>query len=305
MNNMSFLAPIALFVYNRLDHAVETVEALKNNQLASESDLFIFSDAAVIPSKQEAVKQVREFLKSVKGFKSIKIIYQEKNLGLSASIITGVSEMVSRYGKIIVLEDDMVTSPYFLKYMNEALNLYQEDDKVISIHAYMYPVKLHLPDTFFLQGADCWGWATWKRGWDLFEGDGKKLLSELKKRRLTTLFDFNNSYPYTKMLEDQIEGKVDSWAIRWYASAFLKGKYTLYPGQSLLSNIGVDGSGMHCEPDENYSAQVNPHPVNIVKITVAPDKKAMKAISEFFKPKQNRGIRIKDIFKKLFKGIYN
>jgi hypothetical protein len=297
---MSSLAPIALFVYNRLDHTRETLESLKNNKLALQSDLFIFSDAPATILKQAAVEEVRNYIKSVSGFKSVKIIEQEKNRGLSASIISGVTEIVNKFGKIIVLEDDMVTSPYFLKYMNDGLDLYQEEDKVISIHGYMYPVNASLPETLFIPGADCWGWATWKRGWDLFESDGRKLLTELKQKNLTSLFDFNDSYAYTKMLEDQIEGKVDSWAIRWYASAFLKGKFTLYAGQSLVSNIGVDGSGMHCEPNENYLTKVNLHPVNLVKIPVVADKKALKAISEFFKPKQNRGFRIKDIFMNLF-----
>lgn len=117
---------------------------------------------------------------------------------------------------------------------------------MISIHGYVYPTRQALPEAFFLKGADCWGWATWQRGWALFNHDGKFLLNELRRRRLTRLFDFNGTYPYTKMLEDQIEGRNDSWAIRWYASAFLAEKLTLYPGSSLIQNIGNDSSGTHC-----------------------------------------------------------
>ena len=142
-----------------------------------------------------------------------------------------------------MLEDDLLTSPYFLDFMNEGLSIYEEDEKVISIHGYVYPISEKLPETFFLRGADCWGWATWKRGWDLFEPDGGLLLNKLEESKQTEEFDFNRSYPYTQMLKDQINGKTNSWAVRWYASAFLQNKYTLYPGKSLVSNIGGDGSG--------------------------------------------------------------
>ena len=129
-----------------------------------------------------------------------------------------------RCDKVIVLEDDLVTSPHFLQYMNDGLGIYERDDRVISIHGYSYPVHGKLPETFFLRGADCLGWATWKRGWDLFEDDGQRLLNELERRNLTRSFDFDGSYPYTQMLRDQIAGSNSSWAVRWYASAFLRDK---------------------------------------------------------------------------------
>jgi hypothetical protein len=182
----------------------------------------------------------------VQGFRSITIIERDKNLGLANSIIDGVTNIVNQYGKVIVLEDDMITSPYFLTYMNSGLTLYEKDERVASIHGYIYPVKNKLPDYFFLRGADCWGWATWKRGWDFFNSDGQFLLNEIKRQKLERLFNFNDSYDYTGMLQMQIDGKVSSWAIRWYASAFLADKYTLYPGISFVKNIGLDGSGTHC-----------------------------------------------------------
>jgi hypothetical protein len=297
---MSSLAPIALFVYNRLDHTTETVEALKKNILASESDLFIYSDAGETALKQEAVDEVRKYIKNISGFKSVQIIYQEKNKGLSASITSGVTEIVNTYKKIIVLEDDMVTSPHFLKYMNDGLDLYKDEDEVISIHGYMYPVDMILPETFFIKGADCWGWATWKRGWDLFEEDGRKLLDEIKTRKLNAVFDFNNSYPYSKMLEDQIAGKVDSWAIRWYASAFLENKLTLYPGKSLIRNIGIDGSGIHCTPDEKFMVDIQKEFLDLKKISIEHNEEIFKVIAKFFKPEKIKKNKIKLIFKKIF-----
>jgi hypothetical protein len=298
------LSPIALFVYNRLDHTRQTIEALQKNIFADQSQLFIFSDGPKTEAQVGNVKAVRELTKAVKGFERVHITEREQNLGLARSVISGVTELVEKYGKVIVLEDDMLTSPFFLQYMNEALDMYEKEESVISIHGYIYPVAEKLPETFFLKGADCWGWATWKRGWDLFETDAQKLLDELQDRKLTYSFDFNNSHPYTRMLKDQIEGKVDSWAIRWYASAFVKGRYTLYPGKSLVKNIGVDGSGMHCGSNENYLAEISNKKVKLKKIPIVTDQKAFQAVRIFFKPElkkeSQKEHRVKKIFRKLF-----
>jgi hypothetical protein len=139
------------------------------------------------------------------------VIERNRNWGLAESIIDGVTRVVNEFGRVIVVEDDLVTSIYFLQYMNEVLNLYEKEEKVASIHGYVYPID-GLPETFFLRGADCWGWATWKDKWALFEPDGTKLLDELKKRKLTKRFDFNGSYPFSLMLANQVSGKNDSWA---------------------------------------------------------------------------------------------
>ncbi|MDD4082332.1 MAG: glycosyltransferase [Sphaerochaetaceae bacterium] len=156
-------APIVLFVYSRLDHTKRTVEALKNNLLADESNLIIFSDAPKNEKSKKAVEEVRKYIHSIKGFKSVKIIERKNNVGLANSIIDGVTKVVNKYGKIIVLEDDLVTSKYFLNFMNDSLELYKNESKVISISGYTYPVG-GLAETFFIKGTDCWGWATWKRG---------------------------------------------------------------------------------------------------------------------------------------------
>lgn len=261
-------APIALFVYNRLDHTKKTLDALRQNQGAQDSDLIIFSDG---PKKEEdlpVISNLRNYLQTVEGFKNIRIVEQEKNLGLADSIIKGVTEVISAYGKAIIMEDDLVTSKYFLKFMNEGLYFYETDDRVISIHGYCYPVKGQFPETFFLRGADCWGWATWKRGWDLFEKEGNKLLQKIKNQNLSFAFDRDGSYPFTKMLENQVNGKVGSWAIRWHASAFLENKLTLYPGQSLVKNIGHDNSGIHCSKEESFDVKLSDYPIPLSKISI-------------------------------------
>jgi len=280
------LAPIALFVYNRLHHTKKVIEALKKNTLAPATSLIIFSDGP--KNNEDSLKKVaelREYIYTISGFKSVEIIKRLENMGLARSIISGVTGVIEKYGQVIVVEDDLITSPHFLKYMNDGLEIYKNDNKVISIHGYVYPVKEQLPETFFLKGADCWGWATWKRGWDLFEADGQKLLRELEVKKLIKEFDFDNSYPYTKMLRDQIRGNNNSWAIRWYASAFLKNKLTLYPGKSLIANIGFDGSGTHCGSEEgsNQAVQIENISVDVSRIEIKEDVKARTIITKYFR----------------------
>lgn len=278
---MSF-APIVLFVYNRPQHTRRTVEALLKNEQAGNSDLIIYADAAKTASAASAVQAVREYIKTITGFKSVRIVERPNNFGLASSVIDGVTHVVNEYGRVIVLEDDLVTSPYFLKYMNDGLIRYEHESAVISIHGYVYPVKEALPETFFLRGADCWGWATWKRGWDLFESDGAKLLAELIRKGLTQKFDFEGAYPYIKMLKDQIKGKNSSWAIRWHASAFLANKMTLYPGSSLVLNIGNDSSGTHCGTTDVFSGEIANLPVKIQDSKIVENITAYDAIVKFF-----------------------
>ncbi|MCR1812023.1 glycosyltransferase [Sulfurospirillum sp. hDNRA2] len=274
------LAPIVLFTYNRLWHTKQTVEALQKNALANESELFVYSDGAKNDAASLHVRNIREYLQTIEGFKKVTVIEREKNWGLANSIIDGVTNIVNQYGKIIVLEDDLVTSPCFLTYMNEALTLYENEPKVISIHGYIYPVA-DLPDTFFLKGADCWGWATWKRGWDAFEANGQKLLDEVSKRKLQKEADFDGAYAYTQMLKDQIQGKNNSWAIRWYFSALLQDALTLYPGKSYVQNIGLDGQGTHCSATTVYDVALN-FDVALNNVAIREDKVAKAKIRGYF-----------------------
>ena len=275
-------APIALFVYQRIRETRIAVSALKANELAAESDLFIFSDAPRSGSSSRNVATVREYLRTINGFRSISIIERETNFGLSRSIIDGVGMLVERYGKVIVVEDDLETSKYFLNFMNDALQFYESDERVLSIHGYVYPVKGTLPSTFFLKGADCWGWATWKRGWELFEQDGRVLEEQLKQRNVCDEFDFNGTYPYTRMLRQQIEGKNDSWAVRWYASAFLKDKLTLYPGRSLVNNISSDSLGTHTKHLAAFQSALSPVSLSVGDVPVEDHPEARRLFEQFF-----------------------
>lgn len=283
--------PITLFTYARLDHARRTVEALLRNHQAASHDLFVFSDAARSPEKQSTVDEVRAYLATITGFRSVTIYHRLHNFGLAKSIIEGVTQVLSDHERIIVLEDDMVTSPHFLTYMNEALDKFVDDERVISIHGYVYPVERELPEAFFLPGADCWGWATWRRGWRLFNPNGQALLDELKRRELIKDFDFNGTYGYSTMLEGQIKGTNDSWAVRWYASAFLAGKLTLYPGRSLVHNIGNDSSGTHCGTNTTYDVVLSVSPIDLDVLEVAPSAQGLAVFEVFFRKNQDTFVR--------------
>jgi hypothetical protein len=239
------LAPIALFVFNRPTHTRRTLEALAGNDFASDSDLVVFSDGPRNSLDEHLVAEVRELVQGFGGFRSVKVEAAKSNKGLARSVIEGVTMMFDQSEQLIVLEDDLVTSRNFLGFMNEALEYYRDDSRVASIHGFCPPMKIRTPDTFFLRGADCWGWGAWRRSWDGFRSDSNELLLEIRTRGLQREFDLYGLYPFTDLLEKQAKGEVDSWAIRWHASMFLANKFTLYPSTSLVQNIGMDGSGTH------------------------------------------------------------
>jgi hypothetical protein len=186
--------------------------------------------------------------------------------------------------------------------MNDALARYADDARVASVHAYTYPIREPLPETFFLQGADCWGWATWARAWTHFEPDGAKLLDELERRRLARHFDFEGHYPYTQMLKDQIAGRNSSWAIRWHAACYLEGLLTLYPGRSLVENIGNDSSGTHCETSDAFSRGLIGGPVHVGSIPVEPSEAARAAFARFFAGHRSWRSRLRSSMRLLLRG---
>ena len=283
---MQNFAPIALFVYNRPEHTRRTIKFLQQNLLADESRLFIFSDAAKDSSQQVFVNEVRDIIKQVDGFKSVELIERETNLGLAESIIDGVSMLVSEYGKVIVFEDDLISSAYTLQYFNDALIRYQNEEKVMHIGAYMYPLKAeNLPETFLYRAATSWGWATWDRAWKDFEPDINKIIDRFdRKKRLE--FSFDGTMNFWKQIIEFKSGRNNSWAIRWYASIFLKGGLTLNPSKSLINNIGHDGSGIHSGLNDIYHVIINPVPVISFPEKIEENEEAYLAIKEFLKTRK-------------------
>ena len=259
MNN---LAPIVLFVYNRLDHTKQTIEALQKNDLANESILYIYSDASKNVDSVYAVDAVRHYIEKVDGFKEIKIIYRDENFGLAKSIVDGVTRIVNQYGKVIVLEDDLVTSPFFLEYMNRALEKYAKESTVYSITGYSFTDNDNniSDDTYFLPLTSSWSWATWDDKWKYFSRDEEGLRKNLSDRQFRFDFNFSNAYPYVKLAKKQLQHKSDSWAIFWYYSVFKQNGLTLYPNKKLVKNIGHDGSGTHCNSSKTETITVHKIP---------------------------------------------
>ena len=275
-------APVVLFVFKRPEHTKSTIKSLLANPEAKDTDLFIFSDGWRNEKEMKEVEEVRKIISHLEGFRSVHLFFSDKNKGLARSIIDGVTSLLQEYNEIIVLEDDMEVAPTFLKYMNFNLDLYKDNPKVASIHAYCYPIKGKLPDFFFMRGADCWGWATWKRAWTFFDESGENLLQELKEKKLIDEFDYYGAASKVRMLKNQIDGKVDSWAIRWDASIFLKNMLTLYPGKSLLKNIGADGGGTHTKSTKIFNVNDFASLPQLGKIPVEVNPLAQQAFSDFY-----------------------
>jgi hypothetical protein len=240
-------APIALFVYNRPRHTRSTLQALRANALARESDLYVFADAARKPEAAASVDEVRKVLRTVEGFKSVTVVERASNMGLAASITEGLSGLCERYGRAIVVEDDLVTSPHFLAYMNAALDRYEMEDRVMQISGHMFLATLHTPeDAIFLPFITSWGWATWARAWRHYDPLASNYPRLVENPSLRKRFDLEGHYPYFRMLQAQQQGRIDSWAIRWYLSVFFREGLALYPKKSMVRNLGFDGSGVNC-----------------------------------------------------------
>lgn len=244
---MKTFAPIVLFVYNRPEHTLRTVTSLLKNPEAAMSDLFVFSDAAKDKSAEEAVKQVRQYIRQISGFKSVTINERESNWGLANSVIDGVTRICNEFGRVIVLEDDLQVSPHFLAYMNAGLDKYEHDEQVMQIAGYMFPVDIKSDDdALFLPFISSWGWATWSRRWQKFDPESKNYQILKNDPKMIHEFNLRGNYNYFRMLKSQIIGETNSWAIRWYLSVFFLNGLVLYPKQTLVENIGFDGTGENC-----------------------------------------------------------
>lgn len=298
-------APILLFVYNRPDHTSQVIKSLLTNSLAEQSELFIYSDAARDEESREAVSEVRALIHHVNGFARITIIEREENWGLARSIIDGVTTRVKEFGRVIVLEDDLIVAPHFLTFMNDALEMYKDEPKVGHIQACEFFEDTTLPDTFLIKWIGSWGWATWERAWELFNPDGTALLQELEARKLTKEFDFNHAYRFTRMLRRQIEGKNNSWAIRWNASLFLKDVLSLNVGKSLVMNVGFDGSGTHCGGGGLYASSLYQEILPVHRIEpIEENKVARRSVEHYYRKTNCFWAKAKRRIKRTLKGDF-
>jgi len=242
-------APIIVFAYNRKDHLVRTIEALAANEGANASDLYIYVDAPKPGVSDEGNAAVREYLHGLEkaGFHSVTLCEAKEHKGLAASVIGGVSEVISEYKRAIVVEDDIVTSPYFLNFMNDALDYYYDNKRVWSVSGYTLPMSAlnnYKNDVYAFWRCCSWGWATWADRWELNDwniSDHDSFDRNYFKRR-----SFNRGgRDLSFQLDRQMLGMIDSWAIRWGYNEYKNGCVTIYPSASYVDNEGFDGSGTH------------------------------------------------------------
>ena len=241
-------APVVLFVYNRLDHTMNVIDSLKKNLYAKETDLYVFSDAAKNENNVDKVSAVREYIRSTEWkeyFRSVTVIEAEENKGLVKSIIGGVTDILKKYEKVIVVEDDLVLSPYFLNYMNGALDYYKDVPDVWSISGYSFPMKSlknYPHDVFYSYRGSSWGWATWLDRWVKTDWEVKNYEKMMQDKKWQKRFNRGGA-DLTGMLGLQMEGKINSWAVRWVYTQSNLDMYTVYPKKSYILNDGCDGSG--------------------------------------------------------------
>lgn len=253
------LSPIVLFVYNRSWHTRQTVEALQKNELAAESELFIFSDGPKNDAAEEKVREVRSYIRSINGFKNITIIEREKNWGLADNIIDGVTQVVNEYGRVIVLEDDIIAHPGMIAYFNRLLDFYENYSNVFSISAYC-PPKIVMPipanydyGVYANPCMQCWGWATWKDCWSKADFSMRNFKNFNTSVSCVTAYAYWIGKESLKTLRACYEGRKDVWACRWVFAHFKYHAVCMCPTKSLIKNIGFDGSGVNCGKNNLYN----------------------------------------------------
>lgn len=281
------------------------LEYLERNELAAESELYVFADGAK-PGSEEAVAAVRRVIAEPWKFKRLKVVERPENKGLAANVIAGVTSVLETHDRVIVLEDDLIVSPYFLRFMNEALEVYKDTEEVCHVTCHMLDHKGELPDTFLIRWCNSWGWGTWSRAWQYFEPDGRKSLREIERRDLCRQFDLDGGFHFTQMLRDQIEGRNNSWFIRWYASLFLRDKLMLGTGRSLVDNAGFDGSGTHCNTMQLCTQTLSMNPIEVVPISpVKENLLARKVYSRTYRYNYSYRHKLKVFIGNLWIRVFN
>lgn len=288
-------APIALFVYKRPVHTRNMIESLMKNPEFADSPVTVYCDGPKNNGESESIREVRKIVHEM--LPNSRIVARDSNIGLATSIINGVGEQCEQYGRAIIFEDDLILSPSVLHYFNKALDYYASNTNVMHIAAYMHPVQRTLPSSFFYREASCWGWATWKRAWDKFEPDAKVMMDYIKRNDLKDEFNIRNTTDFWGMLKAQYKGRLDSWAIRWYASMFMHRGLALHPGRSLSQNKGFDKSGVHCDESSDYDVELHDL-VPVLTDEIVESEEALAAIISLRGPLPAR-------FKSLFRKIVN
>ena len=240
-------------------HTWQTIEHLKNNVLARDSDLIIFSDGSKTDKDENEVQELRNYLRSIKGFNSCTVIEREENYGLAKNIIEGVTEVINRSGKVIVLEDDLATSKNFLCYMNESLEHYRHRRDVFSISGYtsdLPSLRKYDDDTYLSYRPSSWGWATWRHQWDDIDWSVSDFKEFINNKEEVKKFN-RGGMDMARMLNDHMKGKNDSWAIRWSYEMYKREQYSIHPQVSKIQNIGFGEGATHCTGIDIYRTTID------------------------------------------------
>ena len=306
--SLSTLAPVVLFTYQRPSHLTQTLAALSKNKEASQTPIYIYSDgpkADASPEDLAEIMAVRQLIRQQTWAKQLEIIERKENWGLSKNIVSGVTEVMEKHGRAIILENDIVVSPYFLQYMNQALDLYQDVEEVMHIGGFLYPLNLKEKDlgtSFFYNVNSCWGWASWQRAWKYYQDDTANILAQINENYDPFTFNGGQKDSFYKQLKKNISGELDNWDCHWHASIFLQNGLALHPYQSLVKNIGLDGSGTNCD-DIELGQKMLQTPLKLTKINPKNGQKQHQIVSEKMKLYFKR-LRWKELGQLIRKGAF-
>lgn len=277
-------APVVMFVYAKPEHTSKTIDALARNPEAIHTDLFIYSDAARSGKDDLDVQKVRSIVSNVTGFQSVSLCFRDENIGLANNIMDGVSKICEKYGRVIVVEDDIVTSPGFLAFMNSALERYADDHRVWHITGWNYPFPDSYQsdsDAYLWRLMNCWGWATWNDRWINFKKNPEELINTFSKEDILS-FNLDGAFNLWSQVEDNYNKKINTWAIFWYATIFRNNGLCLNPVRSLAKNIGFDGTGENCNTDDIYNTTLSSGFEGRWPTIVSEDKSALQEVKMFY-----------------------
>lgn len=291
-------APIVLFAYDRPAHTRQTLEALAANDGAVDSDLVVYSDGPKTADREESVREVREYLRSITGFKSVTLVERVENLGLASSVIAGVTEVLARSPAVIVMEDDLVTTRNFLAFVNAGLETYEGRPDIFSITGYNYPLQMpptYREDAYLSYRSSSWGWGTWRDRWSRADWSVGDYHDFQRDPRAQALFRRGGD-DLPRMLEMQMSGQLDSWSIRFDYAHFKHDAFCVHPVVSKVQNIGFDGSGVHCGESDDYHVALDSgdRPFRL-RTDLTPDAAVLRAFDRKFRPSRASGVRLSSL----------
>jgi len=281
-------APIVLFTYNRPGHTRRALEALAGNDGASESDLIVYSDGPKTAADAESVREVREYLSTVNGFRSVRVTEREANFGLASSVLTGVTEVLGRTPSVVVMEDDLLTSRNFLSFVNAALATYEPRSEIFSVTGYNYPLRIpssYREDAYLSYRSSSWGWGTWADRWSQVDWALSDYSQFVRDPQAQELFARGGD-DLQRMLEMQMAGELDSWSIRFDYAHYKHDAFCVHPVVSKVQNFGFDGSGVHCDYSDDYDVELDPgdRPFHL-NPDLALDAGVLRAFDRKFRPR--------------------